>query len=64
MLQHITYVALISVAQPCDNECISTFTNKNIIIYDKQEEPQMKVPQDSSTGLWKLILIKNKSTLK
>ena len=31
---------------------LATFTNTDVIIYIKQIEPQIKGPQDSSTGIW------------
>ena len=58
VLPHITSGALIFVAQICDHKCIATFTNVYIIIYNKQMEPQIKLPRDSSTGLWKIDIIK------
>ena len=35
-----------------------TSTNKDVTIYNKQTEPQMKGPQDSSTGLWTIDIRK------
>ena len=55
---HITYGALISEAQLCDHVCISIFANTYVAIYNKKMGPQMKVPQDSSTGIWIIDLTK------
>ena len=41
---YITSGLLILVAQLCGHVLISTFANTDVTIYNKQMEPQMKVP--------------------
>ena len=44
--------------QLCNHGCISTSTNINVTNYNKQIEPQIKVPQDYPTLLWTMYLRK------
>ena len=42
VFQHITYGALILVAQLYDHICIDTLTSANVTIYNKQIKTKMK----------------------